>query len=185
MFTRGLRSLHLLPLVMLVAVCAVLLHQDSSGAQVAGFNACAKAQVVDTAPGASSNIKGNFGVGIGDDCTKGTPYPSGDDALSYNTAGLVNILPPGFTGPASPTDIPIGATIGVFNSIAQLGLLNNSCNTVLPVQFNGNPGNLGATKRVDQHRRYHFTQAGTVRRQAGTRPSGAALRGRQPSQRYP
>jgi hypothetical protein len=36
---------------------------------------------------------------------------------------------------AKSADLPIGEKIGVFSSVAQLGLLNNACNTIIPVAF--------------------------------------------------
>lgn len=129
----GLRWLRLLPLLVAVAAVASVLNQDGR-AQVQGFNACASTSVVDTTPGAVSNIKGIFGVGIGEDCVKGAPYPSGDDAISYNTGGLATVTPPEW-GVAKSADVPIGAKVGAFSSVAQLGLLNNACNTIIPVAF--------------------------------------------------
>ena len=101
------------------------------GAPPAAFTPCASVALVSTEPGASSDILDEFGVGIGADCNRG----GGDDNPNQpNTSDVISFLPPEWTV-ANGVDVPDGTAVGSFDTLAQLGLLNNPCNTILPVNF--------------------------------------------------
>ncbi len=123
------RSAGAFALVIAVAVLVWIAAQDAL-AQTA-FEPCSSVALSSTEPNAPSDISSEFGIGLGADCDKG----GGDDNPNQpNSGGLITFLPPEWNV-AKSTDAPLGTPVGSFGSIAQLGLLNNPCNTILPVGF--------------------------------------------------
>lgn len=130
--TRYLRlSAGLIALLVVAGAAALFVGRDAT-AQQSFFDPCGGGTLADTAAGATSDITGKFGIGIGADCVPLT----GDDPAggNYNSGGLVNFTPPEWVV-AKDEDITDGTKVGSFGSRAVLGLLNNACNTVLSVPF--------------------------------------------------
>ena len=106
-----------LPLLALVAVLPLLLRSDSAEAHII-FNPTQTVVLVDSSPGANSDIKGSLDLPIGD----------------LNFGGLISFTPAEFTVPAAG-DLPIGALVARLETQATLGLVNGACASVLPVNF--------------------------------------------------
>jgi hypothetical protein len=105
-----------------LAALGVLLTMVAFGARwdtarAAGtFNPTITATVSDPTAGAHADIVRDFEV------------PAGD----YNYEVSIDLTPTDF---AMSTDIPLGAWVGSLESVSTLGLLNNLCQTTLPVTF--------------------------------------------------
>lgn len=79
----------------------------------------------------ADDIIGNFGIGL--DVSTCAPFTKAE-ANQWNSGGLIAFTPNGW-GIAKDADIPDGTKVGTFSSKAVLGLFDNGCNTILPVNF--------------------------------------------------
>ena len=100
----------------LLAFLLVLGGADTAHAQT--FNPTLEITIDSPEPEANSSFTVDLNV------------PEGD----VNFAGIVAFIP-GDWGITPGDQIPIGAIVGELNSQAQLGLFNNACSNVLPVNF--------------------------------------------------
>ncbi len=118
------RPLSLLTTWSAIAVALVtLLIISSDTAEADFFEPCSTLQVVNPAPGATSDLTGSFGIGIGADCVNRT---GDDDPKMFLIGPTINFTPPEW-GVAADADIPDGVKVGELNAEATLGLLNNPC----------------------------------------------------------
>ncbi len=95
-----------------------------------GFNPQAALTFASTEPGANSDVTLTVDIGLGPD---GMPYTP-DDTGDYNFADIISFTPSQLVIP-SDGDIPDAAIVGTLNSLATLGLLNNTCGTQTGVDF--------------------------------------------------
>jgi hypothetical protein len=96
----------------------LVLMLASSDSAYASFNPVGTVTVVDTSPGANSDITTDFNIS--------SPDVNFDD--------LIFFTPPEFTFTPSG-DIPDGAIAGSLTSTVTLGLISGACNSTLPVEF--------------------------------------------------
>ena len=108
-----------------------LLVMSSGTAEADYFGPCAKLDVADKTPGASSDIASSFGVGIGPDCQARTPD---DDPKMSNFGAVISFAPPQW-GVAADADLPDGTKFGELDANATLGLLNNTCRDKVYPEF--------------------------------------------------
>jgi hypothetical protein len=109
----------------------------------ANFNPCGTTALSVSTANAPADITTQFGIGL--DPTTCGPFSNPDiHPGQYNSAGLIYFTPTAW-GVAKASDIPIGTKIGTFSSKAVLGLLNNPCTTVLPVNFDLYNGTIDPT----------------------------------------
>jgi hypothetical protein len=122
------RSAGLIGLLAVIASAGLFMTRDA-GAQTF-FVPCSISQLTSSAANAPSDIKTTFGIGLNDACE---PFTSAA-VNQWNSAGLIYFTPAEWHV-AKDADIPDGTKVGSFSSKAVLGLLNNTCHTVLPVNF--------------------------------------------------
>ena len=91
------------------------------------FNPELSATYSETTPGSHPDITSTFTIGLGPDGQPGTDDDTGD----YHFAGIVNF------SPSSPqdSDIPDGAIIGTRQSMETIGVVNNQCVVLIPLEF--------------------------------------------------
>ncbi len=91
------------------------------------FNPELSATYSETTPGSHPDITSTFTIGLGPDGQPGTDDDTGD----YHFAGIVNF------SPSSPqdSDIPDGAIIGTRQSMETIGVVNNPCVVLIPLEF--------------------------------------------------
>jgi len=133
-----------LAILPLLAVAALLVTSDGGTAQQAAckcFLPVSSSTWSTTDPGSHPDIAGVFNIGLGPDATPITADDTGD----YNFGGVVALAP------YAPTDadIPTGALVGSVNSVAVLGILNNSCANQIPVAFTFQKATTDITNTVD------------------------------------
>ncbi len=103
----------------LAALAAFLLVFAATDTTRAGtFNPTIKVAIDNPEPEANSDFTGDFNVAQGD----------------VNFAATISFIPE-FWGITNGGDVPLGAVVGKLASQATLGLINQACNTALPVQF--------------------------------------------------
>jgi hypothetical protein len=102
-------------LAVLLAVVGVLAQGDTARA-AGSFNPTITMTISDPTAGANADVVRLFEV------------PAGD----YNYDVTIDFTPTAF---ALGTNVPIGAWVGSLEAVSTLGLLNNPCQTTLPVTF--------------------------------------------------
>ncbi|HEU4759874.1 MAG TPA: hypothetical protein VFT91_07825 [Dehalococcoidia bacterium] len=103
----------------LVAVAAfVLVFAGADITRAGTFNPTLKVAIDNPEPEANSDFTTDFDVAEGD----------------VNFAAVISFIPQ-YWGITAAKDAPIGAVVGKLASKATLGLLNQACNTALPVEF--------------------------------------------------
>jgi hypothetical protein len=117
-------------LLALLATAALFMGHDAQ-AQVNHFFPCSNTQLSTTAANSPVDVTVTFGLGLNDACE---PFIAAGNTFQYNSGGLVYFIPPAFKV-AKDADIPDGTQVGQFGSKAVLGLLENTCTTVLTVPF--------------------------------------------------
>src|SRR3990170_4386977 len=122
---------YLRPGLITLLVLATLVITGTDTAEADYFAPCAKLDVADKTPGASSDIVSSFGVGIGPDCVART---ADDDPAMSNFGAVISFAPPQW-GVAADADLPDGTKFGELDANATLGLLNNTCRDKVYPEF--------------------------------------------------
>lgn len=123
-FSAGLTAL-----LAVIAASGLFLGRDASAA--GGYSPCGTTSISVPTANAPADITTQFGIGL--DPTTCAPFSNPDiHPNQYNSGGLIYFTPAAWGVTSS---VPVGTKIGTFSSKAVLGLLNNPCNTVLPVNF--------------------------------------------------
>jgi hypothetical protein len=119
-----------LALVALTALAGLVARSDT--VRAAGtFNPTGSIAVVDSTPGANSDINSEFHLPIGD----------------YQFGGTVNFAPLGVE--VTPgADVPDGAIVAHVSSVATLGLIGGGCNSSLGVEFDMMDATLDMTNTI-------------------------------------
>jgi hypothetical protein len=127
-----------------IAVLVVLVTGDTGQGQGVAckcFVPTTSAFFSNTSPGSHPDIFGTLNLGLGPDEVPTSP----DDTNDYDFAGIVEFQP---SVPAD-ADVPDGAFVGIVDSTATVGLLNNSCVTLFPLSFDFMEGTTDITNTVD------------------------------------